>query len=242
MALGALAWFVGCAVWLAGGAVFRAAGFWIAFIVLTIAGERLELSRLVPRPRRARFTFVPGVAATLAGPAVALVAPAAGGRVLGAGLLALAAWLARWDAARRTVRTRGLPRYSAVALLAGYVWLAAGGALALAEGALLVGPRYDAVLHATFLGFAFSMIFAHAPTVLPAVLGVPVPFRRRFYAHLALLHASVALRLAGDLAARPAVRAWSGEVSAGAIALFAASTALAVRTRARSARTESPSS
>ena len=41
----------------------------------------------------------------------------------------------------------------------------------------LLGPAYDAVVHAVFLGFTLSMIMAHAPVILPAVLRRPLPYR-----------------------------------------------------------------
>ena len=63
------------------------------------------------------------------------------------------------------------------------------------------GPRYYRLLHTVFLGFLFSMIFGHAPIILPAITGVAVPYRQAFYAHLALLHISLAIRLGGDLLA-----------------------------------------
>jgi hypothetical protein len=44
------------------------------------------------------------------------------------------------------------------------------------------------------------MVFGHAPIIFPAVLRVAVPYQPMFYAPLALLHASLALRLAGDAA------------------------------------------
>ena len=53
-------------------------------------------------------------------------------------------------------------RYVAVCLLAGYFWLAVGGALVALQVA------YDAALHAIFVGFVFSMVFGHAPVILPA--------------------------------------------------------------------------
>jgi hypothetical protein len=102
-----------------------------------------------------------------------LPALAAGGAALLAGLytglLAVTAWLAVFDVARHTVRGRALPRYVAVGLLAGYGWLALAGLLWAGAGPTLDGPRYDATLHAIFLGFTVSMIFVHAPVILPAV-------------------------------------------------------------------------
>ena len=48
LTLGALAWVVGNALWAAGAAPYEAVPWWLAFLILTIAGERLELSRFLP--------------------------------------------------------------------------------------------------------------------------------------------------------------------------------------------------
>jgi hypothetical protein len=40
-----------------------------------------------------------------------------------------------------------------------------------------------------------SMIFGHAPVIVPAVMRVRLPFHPTFYAHLALLHVSLLVRL-----------------------------------------------
>jgi hypothetical protein len=105
--------------------------------------------------------------------------------------------------------------------LSGYVWLGVGGLLAVAVGPVRQGADYDAVLHAIFIGFVVSMIFGHAPIVFPAVLGKALPYHPAFYAHLALLHVSVAARLAGDLVEPLARwRAWGGLLNALALALF----------------------
>jgi hypothetical protein len=121
-----------------------------------------------------------------------------GVRIGGAGLLALAVWGWRYDVARRTIKVQGLSRYMAVCLLSGYVWLLAGGIAWLAIGDLggsIAG--YDLALHALFLGFVMSMIFGHAPVILPAVLGVRLPFRPWFYVHLGVLHLALLVRLVG---------------------------------------------
>ena len=86
-----------------------------------------------------------------------------GVRLAGAGLLALAGWLAVYDVARRTVRQSGLTRYMAVCLLTGYVWLAVAGGLWLGFGTLDDGPAYDAMLHALFLGFVIAMVCSRTP-------------------------------------------------------------------------------
>jgi hypothetical protein len=196
LALGSLAWAVGNALWVASVPVHALATWWLAFLILTIAGERLELSRLLPPSRVAQRLFaaiVGTVAVGLVGAQTSWGAP-----LFGIGLLALAAWLAKHDIARRTVRGAALTRYIAVCLLSGYVWLAIG-ALVIVIGGILPGtPARDAALHALALGFVFSMVFGHAPIIVPAVVRVEVPYRPWFYAPLALLHATLAARLAAD--------------------------------------------
>jgi len=206
---GAVAWLLGNASLAAG---LPGAYWWIAFFALTIGGERLELSRYLKRPAWARRAFALLAAALVVAP----IEP----RALGAVLLLLALWLFAFDLARVTVRQAGLTRYVAVCLLAGYVWLAFGGA-----GLALHAPA-DAVLHALFVGFVFSMVFGHAPVILPAVLRVRLPYHPVLYLPLALLHLSVALRLSG-------ASVGGGWGNAAAIALFILTSAtLAVRGRA----------
>ncbi|OGG53981.1 MAG: hypothetical protein A3F84_04790 [Candidatus Handelsmanbacteria bacterium RIFCSPLOWO2_12_FULL_64_10] len=115
-----------------------------------------------------------------------------------------------------------------LALLSGYVWLGVCGLLGLVCGGLVGGLTYDAILHAFFLGFVFSMIFGHAPVILPAVLGIPVPFRPAFYLPLALLHATLALRVASDLLGWAPGRAWGGLLNALALLSFLVNTGYAI--------------
>ena len=70
-------------------------------------------------------------------------------------------------------------------------------------------------------GFVLSMVFVHAPLVFPTILGVPLPYRPAFYAHLALLHLSLAIRMTGDLVVGlDPLRAWGGLLNAVALLLF----------------------
>jgi hypothetical protein len=229
MGLGALAWCVAAALWLTGADVSRFAPLMAGFLVLTIVGERLELTRAVRRPERVRLLLLIAVAVFAGGLALSVAAERLGMRIAGVGLVAQAAWLACYDVARRTVRMGRVTRFMALALLAGYVWLACAGVLWTVCAALTDGPAYDASLHAVFLGFVMSMVFAHAPVIVPAVLRVPLPFHRGFYAHLALLHGSLAVRLiGGDLAGSTVLWQWGGIANEVAILLFLAGTASGV--------------
>lgn len=225
MALGAMAWLAGNALWLAEEPLFRAVPWWVGFLVLTIAGERLELSRILLWDRRSRLLFYGATATFLGGLLLSLPSFDAGVHLSGVGLAALGLWLLRYDVARRTIRNRGLTRFIAACLLPGYVWLTFGGALWIGTGGQFVaGLVYDAMLHSVFLGFVFSMIFGHAPVIIPAVLGRPVPYRPLFYGPLFLLHTSLLLRVWGDLAILPVARRWGGLLNEVAILLFLAVT------------------
>jgi hypothetical protein len=229
MGSGALAWCVAGVMWLHGDATVRLAPLLAGFLVLTIVGERLELTRAARRSVRSRRLLLAAVGVFAAGLAVSVATERLGARIAGAGLLGQALWLARYDIARRTVRMSGVTRYMAGALLAGYIWLGCAGALWLAYAAFDEGPAYDASLHAVFLGFVMSMVFAHAPVIVPAVLRVPLRYRPAFYVHLVLLHVSLALRLAGgDAAGSLALWQWGGVLSEAAILLFLGATASAV--------------
>lgn len=222
LTLGALAWLAGNLLWLVGWPVYRLALLWAGFLILTIAGERLELSRIGRPPPLAHSLFLVALGLFLAGLAAAALAPSWGPRLAGLGALALALWLARYDIARRTVRQPGATRYIALALLAGYLWLAFGGGLLLLRGLPPAGPLYDASLHALFLGFVFSMVFGHALLIFPGVMGLTLAFGRRLYLPLGLLHASLALRLLADLASggTSPLRLWAGALNALAVVAF----------------------
>lgn len=222
LAAGALC-LLGANLWLASQqALDRALPFWIAFFVLTIGGERLELSRLVPVPQGARVLFG-ALSFALAASAAIAWAPLQG--VL---LIAIAAWLARYDLATRTVRGQGITRYIALCLLSGYVWLALGGAL------LVLGAARDAALHALLLGFVFSMVFGHAPVIFPAVLRIALPYRPAFYLPLAVLHASVLLRFGAGIADSAALRLAGGIGNALAIGVFIVTAAVLAMTARKS--------
>jgi hypothetical protein len=230
MALSALAWLGGNALWFGGAAVFAFVPWWVGYLVLMIAGERLELSRLRQPTPLIQASFHCCVVVILIGLPGSLFDLPTAVRVSGVGYLALAAWLLRYDLAWQSARQSGLPRFMALSLIGGYLWLATGGILWMVFAQFFsAGPRYDAMLHAVFLGFVFSMIFAHAPIILPTITGLALPFQKVFYLHAALLHLSLLLRIAGDLSLSLSLQRWAGLLNAGAILLFLLNNVRAVR-------------
>ncbi|MBK9124329.1 MAG: hypothetical protein IPM16_14585 [Chloroflexi bacterium] len=240
MGAGTVCWTIGNALWLSGQPIVLTVHLWTAFLILTIVGERLELSRVRRLTPLSERLLVGVVGVYIVG---VLISPAnlgLGVRVLGAGAVLVAAWLLRYDISRRTVKLSGLPRYIAICLILGYMWLAFGGAAAIWKGAIFAGPDYALVLHAFLLGFVFSMIFGHMPIILPAISGVNFQFSRVLYVPLAVLHVSMLLRTAANLQIDQAARQTAGLLNVIAILLFLATTAAIVVLSNRGGRQPAP--
>jgi hypothetical protein len=219
--VGVLSWATGSFLWLSGERIPSVVGWWIAFLVLTIAGERLEMSRLLPQRAGSQVLFAIFVALIIAGAFMGLDSDV-GARFYGLGLLACTLWLLRHDIARRNVRTAGAPRYFAVCMLAGYAWLGVAGGLMVVIPSSGATFRYDMMLHAVLIGFVLSMVFGHALIILPAVTRLRISYTPVLYVPLVVLHVSLALRIIGGLGEANSIRQWSGVATAAAIAAFAA--------------------
>jgi hypothetical protein len=224
MTLGALCWLVGNVLWLTGEAVFEVVHLWTAFLILTIVGERIELSRVRRLPRAVERALLVALAIYGAGVLLTIVNLDVGSRVLGGGAILVAAWLLRYDIARYTIRKDGVARYIAACLLIGYGWLAIGGLICLWQGALYAGPVYAAMLHAFLLGFVFSMIFGHVPIILPALTGLRLNYHPIFYLPLALLHLTLLVRVYGYLSLHFGAQQAGGLLNVVAVLVFLAMT------------------
>lgn len=226
--LGSLCWSIGNLLWASGLTVAQAVPWWLNFLILTIAGERLELTRMLPPSRHGSRLFVGIVMVFLGGAIVATVSPMTGIALPAAASALLALWLMWFDIARKTIRRKALTRYIAVCLLSGYVWLLAGGLTGLLFTPLLPGSSYDAFLHAILLGFVFSMIFGHVPVIFPAVTGFKIPYHTFFYLPLAVLHLSLLIRISGDLLQLSSWRHTGAMLNVLALFLFVLNTVTAV--------------
>ena len=207
---GALALLVGTLAAAFGQAELARLG-WSAFLVLTIAGERRELMRLVRLPAWSARAFLWGWA---------LLALAIAGHALGAHaaalalwwcvMAALALWLLRFDIAPRQWRAAGWAGHTAICLSIGYGWLLLAAVLGLAG--------QPVAWHVLWLGFVMAMVFGHAPIMLPALAGWRPRPTRWALLPLGLMGASVALRVAVTLADLP--QAWPLVGAAHVVALL----------------------
>jgi hypothetical protein len=204
----------------------NAVNWWIAFLLFTIVAERLELSRFLALTSFKRNALLFALLITL----IALFIPfhLYGNIIFSTGLILNAIWLLRYDMAWHSIKVKGQHRYSAQLLITGYIWLLFTAAIMSIANQLPLG--YDLVLHSFFIGFVFSMIFSHAPIILPAVLKLPVKlYRSLLYLWFALLQLSLIVRITGNVLADPALRKWGGILNGLSILGFFVSVFIIVR-------------
>lgn len=207
MLAGALCWLTGNVLLAIKNQFVISSGWWIGFLFLTIIGERLELTKFLPLNRFKLMLLI--ISATIFVAGLFLPFHAGGKYVMAIGLMSAAIWLLKYDMAGKSLKREGLSRFSGSALIAGYVWLLISGALFF-KGEMF-GYLYDAALHSFFIGFVFSMIFAHAPIIMPGVAGIVVkPYHPTLYIWLILLHLSLAIRIGANLALNADLRQWAG--------------------------------
>jgi hypothetical protein len=213
--------FAGACCWLTGNALLLKTNFyptaipwWMAFILLIITAERLELMKFLPVTKNQKVFFVLALLTFLAGCVWSF--HGAGSYVAAIALVIASIWLMRHDVVAINLKKTALSRYVGVALLSGYFSLLICGLLFPMLARQPLG--YDALIHCFFIGFAFSMIFAHGPIILPGVLGLSAkPYHPVLYLWLILLHGSWGIRAIADLALDMQTRKYSGLVSAIAI-------------------------
>ena len=225
LAASAMSWLAGNVVWFYSASVPSAAGWWLAFLVFVIGGERLEFGGPGPKGYSFVLLFWASVAFMAAGGWITIAEPA-GALASGIGLILSGIWMMGNDMTLCRLRHRGKARFLIVNLAAGYAWLTAGGLIQLMSAPGTNAFTYDMTIHAVVIGFALSMVFGHALLVFPSILRIQLAFSRKLYVPLILLHAALVLRITGGLMEWNEARMLSGPMTALALAAFAAIVAL----------------
>lgn len=202
---GTVLWLMGSIGWLISGSPWISIPYGLSFLVLTIAGERLELTRFLPPRPFATAVFMVITLVMLGGALIAGASDFGNNTLLGLSYAMLALWLIRYDIARKTIHKAGITRFVAICLLSGYGWLLIGGLL-ITDFLQLGAFQRDAAIHAIGLGFIFAMVIGHAPIIFPAVVRLAIPFSAVFYVPLSLINLGVLLRLAAAAVSEPLLR------------------------------------
>jgi hypothetical protein len=208
--MGAVCWLTGNLMLMVHHFYALAVPWWIAFFLLTVTAERIELTKFLPVRKGQKILLLIAIIIFLTG--IVIPFHTQGKYLAGMGMIMIGLWLLRFDMARRAIKKKGLHRFSASLLISGYIWLLVSGILLHVDA--IYTYAYDAILHSFFIGFVCSMIFAHAPIILPAVLSIPNKlFHPVLYMWGFLLQASLLTRVYADLSGWSALRLWSGKIN-----------------------------
>jgi hypothetical protein len=185
--------------------------WWVGFILFIITAERLELMKFLPVSKAAKRLVVAFLIIFVLGISVSF--HSYGNIASGTALVAISLWLLKNDAIAIGLRKKSLTRFVSISLLLGYTALLVAGIFFISFSDHWLA--YDALVHTFFIGFAFSMIFAHGPIILPGVLGISFkPYHKSLYLWLILLHTSWLIRVFADAYSETLWRKYSGLLSA----------------------------
>jgi hypothetical protein len=214
MLLGAACWLVGNVLLLTRFFYPLAFPWWTAFALFIIVAERLEIMEFLPVSKLHKnvliillLCFVVGVLFSFHG---------TGNLICGLSLIGISLWLMRHDMIAINLKKKNMPKFVAISLLCGYVALLLTGIFffSLSDQWL----TYDAIVHSFFLGFVFSMIFAHGPIILPAIVGISATsFNKILYVWLSVLQIAWLVRMFADVTVEMEIRKISGLLSVIAI-------------------------
>lgn len=229
MLLGAIFWLVGNILLLTKFFYALAFPWWTAFTLFVIVAERLEIMIFLPVSQLSKRILVMFLIIFVVGALLSF--HSLGNLVCGLSLTGISIWLLKNDLISINLKKQNVQKFVAITLLCGYVALLLSGIFffSLSDQWL----TYDAIVHSFFLGFVFSMIFAHGPMILPGILGISTkPFHKILYLWTILLQSSWLIRVFSDITLDLDGRKISGLFSATAILGYFLT--MAVLTRRRS--------
>lgn len=194
--VGSASWLLGNFMVVSTGFVAAAVPWWMAFLLFAILAQLLNAASAKPRTGPTVTMAYLFSAAFIAG--VWLPFHGAGAWLMGLSVSGIACsllWLQRRHAGDRF---RDLCGYSHISLVTGFLWLFTNGLVLCFAGQ---HPwYYDLYIHSFFLGFVFSVVWAHAPIVLPKVLGLHgVPYHWSIWIVWVLFQGSLSGRVLSSL-------------------------------------------
>ncbi|WP_377938847.1 multicopper oxidase domain-containing protein [Alloscardovia venturai] len=217
--LAAIAGVLGAFIWAYGVSAARATPWWLIFLVLSIIGERLELSHVAFVAPWVEPALIGLSITNLVSLCVLYFDTTIGYVALGVNMGFLLCIMLYNDTAIRTFK---LPRFTGFmgrSMLLAYFW---GLTAALIWIFVPVGSGSlfaDVAIHAIALGFTVSMVIAHVSIIVPAITRRGLPYSPVFFLPLLLLNAGVLLRLIGAIINNTLV--WKSGDLVSIIAVFA---------------------
>ncbi|MBZ0317943.1 MAG: cytochrome c, partial [Anaerolineae bacterium] len=216
MAGGAVALFLGNVGWQLNEPLAELVPYWMAFLLLTLIPHVNWQVAYAKAPTLSKDWFVVVFPTLACGAFLGSFNADYGLRLFAIGEILLAAWLFRYEAyEHRQFYRQRLVGIGDLRILSSYVWLAVSALLILWPGDATSGLRYDAALHALFLGFTMSLMFAYTPALFVRILNIrDERIMIGFGGHWLLLNVALALYIMGDLLSNATLRRWGGGLNA----------------------------
>lgn len=228
MSIGAISWFLGNFTMIYTGFIPAAVPWWMGFLLFTIVGERLELSKFLPTPAFAKKILYALLGLNFIGMWIPF--HGIGNWLMGGTVIFIAFWLLHFDMAKVASKKERQFKYIGIGLRVGYLWLVVNGlVLCFMEMHPLF---YDLYLHTFFLGFTFSMIWAHAPVIFPMIMNIKEkPYHPILWAAWLIFQSTLIGRIGSSLLKLPDWRVWFGLANGWAILSMFALMTLIVLTK-----------
>lgn len=211
--LGSVLGAFGVALWARGIDAQIMAPWWMAYLVLTIVGERIELARVAFIAHRVEWSIFFSSLALAGSLAVCMVAPAVGYPVMGVALGVMLLLAITHDTARKTFKIKGVTGFMGTCMLVGYAWALLAAAIWIFSPTGFSGYWRDLALHALAIGFVMSMVAAHASMIVPSITRRPMRYRPVLWVGWAVMQLGLLVRLMGTTRGITLLWQWGDAIS-----------------------------
>ncbi|MDW7978679.1 MAG: hypothetical protein RMH74_07740 [Candidatus Caldarchaeum sp.] len=183
---------------------------WTIFFTSFIVGERMDMLKITKASKASYLSAATSIPMAFMGLA------SMNKYFFSALFILLLLSVARHDVALRFIKRGGFSRYLSLGLFTAYLWLAVSAVL------WLLSSSTDVMLHSVFLGFVGTMVFAHAPIILPALLKTRHFYSPLLYIPFTLLQLSTAIRLVSAQTLQIGLWSLSGALTVVSVVVFIA--------------------
>lgn len=237
--LGAFLGVCGIALWARGVDAQIMAPWWMAYLVLTIVGERIELARVAFIAHNIEWLILFASIAFAVALPVCLINPSVGYPLLGVTLGSMLLLAITHDTARKTYKIKGVTGFMGTCMLVGYTWAILAAAIWIFSPSGFEGYWRDMAIHGLAIGFTMSMVAAHASMIIPSITRRPMKYHPVLWVGWAVMQIGLLLRLLGTTRGSTLLWQWGDGTSVvGMLLMMMTVAALNVATASARARTE----
>lgn len=211
--LGAFVGVAGIALWARGIDAQIVAPWWMAYLLLTIIGERIELARVAFIAHHIEWLIFYSSLAFALALIVMLLNPTVGYPLLGVTLAAVLLLAITHDTARKTYKIKGVAGFMGTCMLFAYVWALLAAAIWIFSPSGFEGYWRDLAIHALAIGFTMSMVAAHASMIIPSITRRPMKYHPVLWGGWAVMQLGLVVRLLGTTRADTLLWQWGDGIS-----------------------------